>query len=67
MVAYVAFVAILNLALGYALAVYLGAGGRRKSARRTVRDEASHSDEFDREEYESEASYEESRYAVAAH
>ena len=51
MVWYVALVAILNLGLGYAVAVYLGAGRTEKQVRQVVED-AEPDESFD-DEYES--------------
>jgi hypothetical protein len=53
MVWYVALVAILNIAMGYALAVYLGAG-RRDARPQPAADEAEPYDSYrDSDEYES--------------
>ena len=56
MVWYVALIAILNLGLGYALAVYLGAGGRRGKSSRPVsgsdvKDDYGDSDDHDADDF----------------
>ena len=58
MVVYVAFIAVLNLVLGYGLAVYLGAGRRGIASRRAGHNETPYSDDYEEDEYESDYSYE---------
>jgi hypothetical protein len=58
MVLYVAFIAILNLALGYALAVYLGGVQGGAASTRAAANETSYSDDCESDQYESDDSYE---------
>jgi hypothetical protein len=57
MVLYVAFIAILNLGLGYALAVYLGGVRGRAASNEAAADKTSYSDDYESNEYESDESY----------
>ena len=58
MVVYVAFIAILNLALGYALAVYLSGVRKRIVAPSAAYQDGAYSDDLHDEDCESDDSYE---------
>jgi hypothetical protein len=58
MVWFVALVAILNLGLGYALAVYLGAGRNEKQLQKAFSEPDQHVSNGDGDEYDSVSGFE---------